>query len=150
MKLKVNHNFATRYLQAGSIIFFLISIYWAISGNFDPFGIYKTAIENQFWSGSAMPNDAELTFTFLLAPLGATCAGFFFMQFFIATYAYANREMWSYYAVIVPFSTWFIIDTIMSFAHGAYFNIYLANLPALVIMSPIYFTYKNFTSERNE
>lgn len=143
----LNHKKATKYLRVASLFFSFAGIYWAVSGQFDPFGLYKSAFLEQFLGLESIQKEVDLTFTFLLGPLGATCAGYFLMQYFIATYAYSKKEKWAYFAIVIPFTVWFTIDTIMCLYLGAYFNIYFANLPALAAMLPIYFTYRNFDTE---
>lgn len=143
----LNHKTATNYLRIASLFFCIAGIYWAVSGQFDPFGLYKSAFTEKFLGLENIQKEVDLTFTFLLGPLGATCAGYFLMQYFIATYAYSKKEKWAYFAIIIPFSVWFILDTIICLYLGAYFNIYFANLPALAAMLPVYFTYRNFDIE---
>lgn len=136
--------FLVRYTQVISIIFALMGLFWAVVGTADPLGIYEKLMAINFWGVEILPEDAKLTFRFLLVPLGATCAGYFTMQFFIATYAFANREKWGYVAIVVPFFVWFIIDTSLCLLHGAYFNIYFANITSLIAMLPIIFSFGYF------
>jgi hypothetical protein len=136
--------FLVRYAQVISLLFALMGLYWALAGTADPFGIYERLMATNFWGEESLPEDARLTFQFLLVPLGATCAGYFTMQFFIATYAFANREKWGYAAIVVPFFVWFVIDTSLCLLHGAYFNIYFANITSLAAMLPVIFSYRYF------
>jgi hypothetical protein len=136
--------YLVRYTQAISLFFALLGVYWALTGTADPFGIYERLMAYHFWGQEMLPEDAKLTFRFLLVPLGATCAGYFIMQFFIATTAFANREKWGYAAIVVPFFVWFMIDTSLCLLHGAYFNIYYANITSLIAMLPVILSYKYF------
>ncbi len=67
-----------------------------------------------FWNTDTLPTDAKQTFRFILGPFGATSAGYFVLQFFIAKYAYAYRRLWGYNAVVTAFLVWFILDTSIS------------------------------------
>lgn len=113
---------------------------------FDPLGIYDQAMAQAFWQTKLLPEEAETIFRFILGPLGATCAGYFVMQFYLAKHAFARKQMWGYKAVVIPFLIWLIFDTIMCLIHGAYFNIYLANVPALIAMTPVFYCYRYFRS----
>jgi len=119
---------------------------WALIGSFDPFGIYDQAYATSFWNTEQLPPDAQIATQFLLGPLGATSASYFILQYFIAKHAYANKQLWGYQAILFAFFFWFILDTSVSFYHKAYFNILIANLPALLAMLPIVFTRKYFDS----
>lgn len=127
-----------------SLSFAFLGLFWALTGMADPFEIYERLMAVNFWGEETVPEDGKLVYRFMLVPLGATCAGYFTMQFFIATYASANREKWGYVAIVVPFFVWFVIDTSMSFKHGALFNIYFANITSLAAMLPVIFSYRYF------
>jgi len=133
-----------RYTQSVSIFFALLGLVWAVTGYADPFGIYESLMSESLWGTDTMTDEAKDTFQFLLVPLGATCAGYFTMQYFIATHAFANREKWGYKAIIIPFFVWFLIDTSLCLFHGALFNIYFANITSLVAMLPVIFSYNYF------
>jgi len=140
----MNFAFWVKYLKVVSIFLFLLGVFWSIAGSFDPFGLYDRMFANSFWNSDVLPPDVERTKSFLLGPFGATSAGYFLLQYFITKYAYAQRQLWSYYAIVYAFLFWFILDTSMSLVHGAYFNILLANITSLIMMAPIFFTRKYF------
>ncbi len=141
---KERFSFWVKYLKAISIFFALMSTMWAILGSFDPLGIYDQAFAENYWNTNILPADAALTKKVLLAPLGATSAGFFILQWFIAKYAYAEKQLWGFNAIVSAFLLWFFLDTVMCLFNGAYFNIIIANIPALLTMIPIFFTRKYF------
>lgn len=133
-----------KYLKAVSIFFCLMGIFWSVTGSFDPFGLYDSMFAKAFWGSSTLPVDAVRTKEFILGPFGATSAGYFLLQYFIAKHAYAKKQLWGYNAIMVGFFFWFILDTSMSLYHKAYFNILLANITSLSFMLPIIFTRKFF------
>jgi hypothetical protein len=136
--------YLVRYTQVVSIVFALLGLIWAVTGYTDPFGIYESLMAESLWGTETFTDEAKDTFQFLLVPLGSTCAGYFTMQFFIATYAFGNREKWGYKAIIIPFFVWFFIDTSLCLLHGALFNIYFANITSLATMVPVILSYKYF------
>ena len=138
--------FWTTYLKVISIFFAIMGVMWAVIGSFDPFGMYDEAFAQTFWNTDTLPTDAQKAFSFILGPFGATSAGYFILQFFIAKYAYAQKEIWGYTAIVVAFLSWFVLDTTMCLLHRGYFNILFANIPAIAAMTPIFFTRKYFTT----
>jgi hypothetical protein len=124
------------WLRATSVLFFAQSCYWAASGAFDPFGVYDRALAQAFFGATALPDEAERTFRFVLAPFGATSAAYFLLQLALVHFALARGERWAWWAVFGAFGFWFALDSALSLAHGARFNVKLANLPALALMLP--------------
>jgi hypothetical protein len=137
--------FWVSYLKVISLLFAFLGAFWAITGSFDPFGIYNRAFAQTFWNADTLPPDAQRTFSFILGPFGATSAGYFILQFFIAKHAYSYRQLWGYNAVVIAFLVWLILDTSMCLIHKGYFNIFFANIPSLIAMLPIFFTRQFFT-----
>lgn len=136
--------FWVKYLKFVSLFFVFLGLFWAYTGTFDPLGIYDYYFAKAFWGLEELPADVEKTKRFILGILGATSSGYFMIQYFVAKYAYANRELWAYNAIIAGFLIWFVNDCMMSTYHGAYFNLIMANFPAFLMMAPILFTKKYF------
>lgn len=139
-----NFNFWTNYLKGISLFFAFIGLVWVIVGSFDPFGIYDSYFAQTFWKTAILPQDAKIATQFLLVPLGATNAGYFILQYFIGKHAFAKRELWAYQAIVRAFLVWFILDSAMCLYYAGYFNILIANIPTLMVMTPIFFTRKYF------
>ena len=139
-----NFNFWVSYLKFISLFFAAMGVMWAVVGSFDPFGIYDSYFAQAFWGLDQLPAHVDRAKRFILGPFGATCAGYFTIQYFVARYAYAKKELWGYNAIVSGFLIWFINDCIMTIYHGAYFNLLLANLPSFLMMIPIVFTRKYF------
>ena len=136
--------FWVQYLKTISLFFAMMGVLWAVVGSFDPFGIYDSYFANAFWQTNELPKDAQIATRFLLAPFGATSTGYFILQFFIAKYAFAERQLWAYHAILTAFFFWFILDSIMCLYYRAYFNILMANVPSLIAMLPVVFTRRYF------
>lgn len=132
----MSFSFWTKYLKAISVFFTLLGISWAIIGSFDPLGIYDKWMAQAFYGNYKLPSNVEKAMKFILAPFGATSAGYFILQYFIVANAFAKKEKWAYNAITVAFFFWFFLDTALSWYHGAFFNIALANFPALLITLP--------------
>lgn len=131
-----NFTFWVNYLKTVSLIFVGMGFMWAFVGSFDPFGIYDTQMAQTFFGQDQLPRDAAEVTQFLLGPFGMTSAGYFILQYFIVVNAFAKREKWAYRAIAIAFFVWLCFDTAICLAHGAYFNILMANIPSLVAMLP--------------
>ena len=141
--------FWVNYLKGVSLFFVGTGLFWTYTGTFDPLGIYDAYFAQSFWGLEQLSPDVERTKRFTLGIIGATTAGYFTIQYFVARYAYANKEPWAYNAIVVGFLVWFINDCAMTIYHGAYFNLLLANLPSFLMMLPIFFTKKYFVERKD-
>ena len=126
--------FLRGWLMVASAMFGIFGASWAVLGNFDPFGIYTSLLARSQWGTSQPTPEALDTFAFMTVPLGATTAGYFVMVFMLVRFGFAQRQPWAYWSVVAALLTWFVIDSVFSGLHGAYFNIWLVNLPCLLIM----------------
>lgn len=125
-----------KYLKTLSLFFSVQGFLWAVWGSFDPLGIYDSLMAKAFFNRDLLPVEAARVLRFILVPFGATTGGYFILQYYIAANAFARREKWSYQAIFLAFMLWFIVDTTLSLYLRAYFNVLLANLPALLLMLP--------------
>jgi len=108
-------SFWVSYLKFISLFFAAMGIIWAVVGSFDPFGIYDSYFAQTFWGTATLPKDAKIATRFILGPFGATSAGYFILQYFIAKHAFAKRELWAYNAIMVAFF----------FVYSRFGNVYL-------------------------
>jgi hypothetical protein len=95
--------------------------------------------------GGAVPPEAALMKSFLFGPLGGTIAGFYVMQVFVVTCAFRRGQRWARSAIAAGTAAWFVVDSLASLAHGAWFNLYLVNLPAAAVIAvPLAATWRFF------
>lgn len=139
--------FWRKYLMIMSVIFALQGVGWALFGSFDPFGFYDGIWARAMFGAAELPADAARARSFLLGPFGATDAGFFILVYYIARYPFAARRLWAHRAITVAVGFWFLLDSLVSIAHGAFFNVYVVNLPALAMLAPpLFFTRRQFAA----
>lgn len=133
--------FWRRYMLALSVIFALQGILTALTASPDAFGIYARILSLHFWGTPAAPSEVEAFRKFILAPMGGTLAGYFVLVLYITLYPFRERKVWAHSAITAGILIWFITDSAMTIYHGAYFNMYLVNLPTLVLWGlPLLFT----------
>jgi len=77
--------------------------------------------------------------------LEGTVARCYILLAFIAYYPFLKKEKWAWYAVLLSFGTWILIDTTACIYYGVYFQGYIINaLSFLVKALPLFFTWKYF------
>lgn len=106
------------------------------------FDVYNTKMASAFFEGQ-IPIEAGKMKSFLFGPIGGTVSGYFVFQLFVVLFAFKREEKWAWYAIVSALLCWFIIDSMVSVAHGAYFNIYMINLPTLILNGiPLIMTFR--------
>lgn len=126
--------FFDHWLFGACVVFGLMGIGWVLLGSFDPFGIWDGLLATAFYDGT-VPADVERFRRFILGPLGATAAGFFFATGCIVRLPFRRREPWAFWAVAGACWLWFLVDATASLAHGAVFNVLLVDVPCITVLS---------------
>jgi hypothetical protein len=133
-----------RWLLGISILNILIGLAIAFFPNSFLFAAHTAAIEDTFFQGGLSAEAADLR-TFLFGIIGGTLAGYFVLQTWIVRVPFSRREPWAWHAVTWALVLWFVVDTAMSIAHGAVFNVWMINVgSALLIGLPLVMTYRDF------
>jgi len=122
------------YLLVVSALFAVQAISWVFIGSFDPFGFYDGLLARALYGQDALPADAGRMFQFAVAPLGATTAGYFVLVHAIVRFAFPRREPWAWWAVTAAVAVWFVLDSAFSIVHGAVFNVWLVNIPCVILL----------------
>lgn len=126
--------FWQRWLLIASAVFGAMGAAWTVIGSFDPFGLYTGLLAQALWGRAQLTPEAQQMFEFMVVPLGATMAGYFVLAFMIVHHAFPRRERWAYWTVVTALAVWFVLDSTFSVLHGAVFNVWLVNVPCIVIM----------------
>lgn len=124
--------FWQRWLFLASVAFALFGLLAAWFPFAPFFAPRNDAIARVFFDGAWTPRVIAFH-AFSAGPLGGTIAGFYVLQAFIAAVPFRRREPWAWQATLAGMLVWFVIDSAVSIAHGAAFNVYLVNLVPLVL-----------------
>ena len=127
--------FWQRWLLYASLSFCAFGVVVALSPNAPFLGPWNDAVARTFYAG-AEPGEAAAFRAFILGPLGGTIAGSYLLQSFIAAVPFARRERWAWWATLGGLALWFVVDSALSLAHGAAFNVVLINLAPLAVYAP--------------
>lgn len=85
----------------------------------------------------------------LVAALGGAIAGKLLLCALLAARPFRERRPWARNAIAASLATWFIFDSAGSMLRGAWFNVYLVNLPFAALMAaPLVATWRQFSVER--
>jgi hypothetical protein len=87
---------------------------------------------------------AQEIINWLYCVLGATMAGWGAFIWFVLKNAFAKKEKWSWFAIILSMVIWFMPDTIISALYGVYFNVMVNCLILIFIALPLSFVYHDF------
>ncbi len=137
-------SFWHRWLLLVSILFCLVGLAIACLPDSPFLDLWNTKVEDRFHPGGTTPEIMHLR-NFLLAPLGATIAGFYILQSFIVFGPFKRREPWAWWAVALATFGWFLIDSARSLQHEAGFNVMIINSPTLILVAlPLGATWRNF------
>jgi hypothetical protein len=133
------------WLLVASVALSLQGLTWIYWGSFDPFGIYDGMLAKSLFGSEVFTPEAKVAFAYAVSLLGATDAAFFLLFTFIVMFPFAKREKWSHAAVSSALLLWFVFDSGFSAHVGAWFNIFLVNLPCLIVLGiPLVVTAKDF------
>lgn len=122
------------WLLVACAIFILQSLGWAAFGTFDPINLWSGQMAAALYDGDE-PAEVATFRRFVLGPFGATVAGFFVLVFGLVYFAFPRREAWAYWTVVAAVLTWFLVDSAASIAHGAWFNVWIVNVPCLTALA---------------
>ncbi|NBC19029.1 MAG: hypothetical protein GVY18_17140 [Bacteroidetes bacterium] len=122
------------WLLAASVFFAGFGILVAVAPDTIILTWWNQAVAQHFFDGTVPPR-ADAFGAFLLGPLGATISGFYVLQFFIVKNAFRRRERWAWWAIALATLVWFVVDSIRSLQHGAVFNVWMINVPALTVIA---------------
>jgi hypothetical protein len=123
-----------KLLRLLSALFAVQGLVWAALGSFDPWGFYDERLAMALFDASELPAEAQKSWRFAVALLGATTTGFFVLFYTIVRYALAARAVWAYPALWTALLAWFVPDTAASIAMNASFNVTTVNLPCVILI----------------
>ena len=127
--------FWQRWLVAASVCFCAFGVGVALAPDAPLLAPWNAAVARTFYGG-AEPGGAAAFRAFVMGPLGATIAGSYLLQAFVAAVPFARRERWAWWATAGALALWFTVDSSLSLAHGAAFNVVLINLAPLAVFIP--------------
>lgn len=137
--------FWQKWLFYTSLLFAMIGIIMAFFGNNPLFILYNNALAEIFWHLPQIPAETENFRAHIWGALGGTMACTYILLSFIAYFPFKNQEKWAWWAIVVSFIIWVLIDSSVSIYYGVYFQVYIINSFSILVKAlPLIFTYKYF------
>ena len=137
-------SFFDHWLFVACVVLGLYGFVWVILGSLDPLGLWDGLLADAFYGGRT-PDDVARFRRFILGPLGAVNVAAFFALALIVRFPFRRREPWAFIAIAGAVWLWFLVDSAASIYHGAFFNVWLVNLPCIVVLTiPLVALYPRF------
>jgi hypothetical protein len=144
MTEKVSFRFWYYWLLSASLLSLTAGILIALFPGSFLFEMHTSALSEVFF-GEELTAGTEQMRRFFFGIIGGTIAGYFLLQTLIVLFPFQKGERWAWHAIFWAILLWFVIDSTLSILHGALFNVWMINVPSLlIILLPLMFTYKNF------
>jgi hypothetical protein len=112
--------------------FAAFGVFVALGSHTLPFTLYQQAIADAWFHGT-LPAEAWTWLRFGYGLIGATFLGHFLMLALALRHAAGQR--WVLDAVASSMLAWFVVDATASAAHGAWFNVYMIDVPSLLAVA---------------
>lgn len=113
----------------------LAGVLIAFAGNSALLEMHNDQTKNVFLNGNDFTDQELKLKNWLFGIIGATIAGFHILMIFISENAFKKKEKWAYHALWAGLISWFIIDSSISVYYNAFHNLWLINIPVLVLIS---------------
>ncbi len=131
-------------LLAVSILNLIMGVIIALFPGSFLFEAHTAALTEAFFGGE-LPEQAEQMRRFFFGIIGGTIAGYFLLQTLLVLFPFRNGERWAWHAIFWAILLWFVTDSTLSILHGAFFNVWMINIPSLLLtLIPLVFTFKFF------
>ncbi|MEL7534364.1 MAG: hypothetical protein AAFN10_23865 [Bacteroidota bacterium] len=140
-----NFEFWRKWLLLANLMTIAVGLLVAFAGNSFVFELHNAGTQRLFFDGQAITGEMLAFKNWLFGIIGGTIVGFHLLMIFIIVYPFRERQRWSWVALWSGLGAWFVIDSGISAFYGAYYNIYLINLVALILIGiPLLMTRKEF------
>ena len=123
--------FWQRWLVASCFLFASVGVLVAAGNGLPLFAPWNAGVDAVFAEGDVLGSEAQEVKSFLLGPLGGTILGSYVLCGFVAAGPFARREPWAWWAITGSLLSWFVLDSAVSIAHGAWFNVLQINCVTL-------------------
>lgn len=135
--MRDHYDLIRRILSWTCLGYVVLGLTLAVAGSSPLFGVYNDAVASAFF-GSTEPSSSffELR-NFTYGILGGSIAGKWLAAWWLATEPLKRRERWAWVAAVTGLVSWFVVDSGVSLATGAMFNVWMINLVPLLIVGPM-------------
>lgn len=137
--------FWRKWLLWANVLTVVVGLLVAFAGNSVFFDLHNAGTRNAFFGGQALSPEVLRLKNWLFGIIGGTIVGFHILMIYIVQYPFRARARWSYQAMWMGLLSWFVIDSGVSTFYGAFYNVILINLVALVLIGlPLVMLWRGF------
>ncbi len=126
--------FWRKWLVWANVLTAGVGLLVAFAGNSIFFDLHNAGTREVFFGGAPFSPEVLRFKNWLFGIIGGTIVGFHVLMIFIAEYPFRARARWAYGAMWAGLLSWFCIDSAVTTFYGAYHNLYLINIVALVLI----------------
>lgn len=142
-------NFWQKWMTYVNIMMVIIGVVVAFANETFLFSYYDTLTTKNVLNGQEMDMETRNLKMWLFGIIGGSIVGFHLLIVFVSEFAFKKKERWAYWAILLSVLLWFIIDSSISVVYGAFHNVLLVNLFAIILVGlPLIFTYNNFINSK--
>jgi len=102
-------------------------------GSFEPLGFWDRGAADFLYGSEELPRDARVMLRWVLIPFGATAAAFFAMAAELLRHGRRAGQPWVLRGFAIGIGIWFVLDTAACAIIGAWWNVWMVNVPALCL-----------------
>ena len=125
-------NFWQKWLIYANVMTIAVGILVAFAGNSFVFELHNHYTKEVFFEANELRPDVVRLKNWLFGIIGGTIVGFHTLMIMIAENAFKKKEPWAYRAMWFGLLSWFCIDSGISVYYGAFHNVIIINIVALV------------------
>lgn len=146
-KKEIQFSFWQKWLTYANLLTIVVGLMVAFAGNSFLFELHNSYTKEIFLNGQEFNAELLKLKNWLWGIIGGTIVGFHVLMVMISENAFKNKEPWSYKAMWYGLLSWFCIDSGISIYFGAWHNLILINIVALLLIGiPLVMTRKHFLS----
>lgn len=138
--------FWQKWLTWANVITIVVGLLVAFAGNSIFFEAHNARSAELFFDGADFDGKLLAFKNWLFGIIGGTIVGFHLLMVMISEFAFKQKQKWAYVAMWLGLLSWFVIDSSISIYYGAWHNLWIINLVALILIgTPLLATRKAFT-----
>jgi hypothetical protein len=140
-----NFLFWQKWLTYANAMIIVVGILVAFAGNSFFFELHNAYTKEVFFNGNEFTPEVLRLKNWLFGIIGGTIVGFHILMVMISENAFKKKEKWAYNAMWLGLLSWFCIDSFISVYYGAFYNVWIINLVALLVIGlPLVMTRNDF------
>ncbi len=129
----------------GNVFAIGVGLITAFGGNSILLELHNEGTRQLITNGTPFSSELLKLKNFLFGIIGGTIVGFHIILIFISENSLKSKEAWAWKASVLGLISWFLIDSGCSLYYQAFHNLYLINIPAIImLMIPLIMMRKDF------